>query len=333
MAHDVLIAGALFPDVPSVQFPDSQQQWHSFTDVSDTTAAAADVAQGKVFYDAQGTLTQGTASGGGGGDADLKGLIERTVTTMTLPSDLTAVGDSAFRGCANLSLDSLPSGVTVIGQNAFSGCSSLSLTSLPSGVTSIGLSAFYGCSSLALTSLPSGVTSIGSSAFQGCTNLALTSLPSGMTDIATTTFRSCTSLALTSLPDSVSNIGANAFYDCSSLALTKLPSSLTAVNGCFQNCTSLTSLDVPQSVANIYANSFYGCSNLTTMVLRRTSFVALANVSAFSNTPMRGYGGLSGTIYVPSALINTYKTATNWKTIFNAGYLTFAAIEGSAWEL
>ena len=67
MAQDVLIAGALFPDVPSVQLPDSQQQWHSFTDVSDTTAAASDVASGKYFYTAAGVKTAGTNSGGGGG--------------------------------------------------------------------------------------------------------------------------------------------------------------------------------------------------------------------------------------------------------------------------
>ncbi|MBO7685209.1 MAG: hypothetical protein J6V72_02425 [Kiritimatiellae bacterium] len=40
----------------------------SFTDVTDTTAAASDVATGKYFYTSAGVRTQGTSSGGGGTD-------------------------------------------------------------------------------------------------------------------------------------------------------------------------------------------------------------------------------------------------------------------------
>lgn len=41
----------------------------------------------------------------------------------------------------------------------------------------------------------------------------------------------------------------------------------------------------------------------------------------------------TGTVYVPSALISSYQTASNWSTLYNNGTLTFAAIEGSPYQL
>lgn len=67
MAQNVTIAGASYEDVPSVDVPTTGGGTSSFFDVSDTTATAADVASGKVFYAANGVQTVGTASGGGSG--------------------------------------------------------------------------------------------------------------------------------------------------------------------------------------------------------------------------------------------------------------------------
>ena len=66
MAQNVTIAGASYEDVPSVDMPTTGGGTSSFFDVSDTTATAADVASGKVFYAANGVQTVGTASGGSG---------------------------------------------------------------------------------------------------------------------------------------------------------------------------------------------------------------------------------------------------------------------------
>ena len=67
MAQEIMVAGAIYEDVPSVRLPDSNGVFHPFTDTSDTTAVAADVAEGKTFHLADGALATGTASGGGGG--------------------------------------------------------------------------------------------------------------------------------------------------------------------------------------------------------------------------------------------------------------------------
>ena len=66
MAQNIQIAGATFNAVPSIVVPVAGGGSATFVDPSPTTAAAADVASGKLFFDALGVLTQGTASGGGG---------------------------------------------------------------------------------------------------------------------------------------------------------------------------------------------------------------------------------------------------------------------------
>ena len=65
MAQNISLLGATYSNVPAVQLPKQGGGSATFTDVTDTTAAAADVASGKYFYTANGTRTQGTSSGGG----------------------------------------------------------------------------------------------------------------------------------------------------------------------------------------------------------------------------------------------------------------------------
>lgn len=66
MAQNISLLGATYLAVPAVTLPKQGGGTASFTDVTDTTAAAGDVASGKYFYTSAGVRTAGTASGGGG---------------------------------------------------------------------------------------------------------------------------------------------------------------------------------------------------------------------------------------------------------------------------
>lgn len=65
MAQNITLLGASYTAVPAVTLPKTGGGTARFDDCTVVTAAAADVANGKVFVAADGTITTGTASGGG----------------------------------------------------------------------------------------------------------------------------------------------------------------------------------------------------------------------------------------------------------------------------
>lgn len=64
MAQNITLLGGSYSDVPAVLLPKTGGGTARFDDASVTTAAASDVASGKVFLASDGTVTTGTASGG-----------------------------------------------------------------------------------------------------------------------------------------------------------------------------------------------------------------------------------------------------------------------------
>ena len=84
----------------------------------------------------------------GGGNEDLVNLIERDITSLSIPDGTTKIGYGAFYNCSSLTSVTIPNRVTSIGYGAFSFCSSLTSVTISNSVTSIDGSAFYGCSRL-----------------------------------------------------------------------------------------------------------------------------------------------------------------------------------------
>lgn len=139
----------------------------------------------------------------------------------------------------------------------------------------------------------------------------MTELNNGIvTSLRTRIFQGATKLVTANLP-SVTSIGAYAFYQCSGLVTVKLPKLTSVSTQCFYSCTKLKHADCGQ-LGNIPAQTFNACSALTELILRKTSAICtLSNVNGVNNSPI---GKGTGYVYVPSALIETYKGNSAWST-------------------
>lgn len=209
-----------------------------------------------------------------------------SLTTISF-SKCTDIGASAFYNCSNLTIASFPV-CSYIKQNTFYNCYSLATIFFPE-CTAIESSAFYNCSNLTIASF-SKCTTIGSNVFTNCYNLITASFPSCL-QIGGTAFRSCYNLTIISFP-LCSMIFSYAFSQCSNLSVISFPNVKSMSAYVFQQCSKLESA------------YFMGRS------------IPTVGTTIFAATPIANstYLGYFGSIYVPSSLLASYKTATNWTT-------------------
>jgi hypothetical protein len=98
-------------------------------------------------------------------------LAGKTLTSFSIPVNVTTIGEGAFGGCTKLTSVNIPDSVTNISHYTFQGCSSLANINIPNGVTSIGNQAFSACTSLTNITIPNSVNTIWYYAFLDCTIL------------------------------------------------------------------------------------------------------------------------------------------------------------------
>lgn len=95
-----------------------------------------------------------------------------SLTMVALPAMLPAVSGYAFANCPLLNQVTFHPLVRTIGQRAFSGCFCLTSLTLPRSLRAIGANAFNSCNSLSEVTLPDHVATVGSGAFANCRRLA-----------------------------------------------------------------------------------------------------------------------------------------------------------------
>lgn len=166
---------------------------------------------------------------------------------------------------------------------------------------------FRGIYNLKKLDLPN-VIKTGTYLCYGCTNLEEVNLPN-CTTLGAYAFYNNTSLRRIDFPK-LTSAPATAFRQCTSATEANLPVCTTLNSYAFHGSTSLEKLDFPK-VKWLGAQVFNGCSALTALIFRYNGIVAMSNANnIFANTPIASG---TGYIYVPSALVDSYKTETNWK--------------------
>ena len=140
------------------------------------------------------------------------------MTSITIPNNVTSIGENAFTGTAWF--ESQPEGVVYAGAFLYTYKGMMPANTsidIKEGTILICDVAFRNCSGLVSITIPNSVTIIGEKAFSGCNNLSSIIIPNSTTHIGEYAFELCQGLTSFVISKTVRTIEQYAFYYCTNL--------------------------------------------------------------------------------------------------------------------
>jgi hypothetical protein len=197
-----------------------------------------------------------------------------------------ALGDYAFLTLSLLNTITIPTSVTNLNKSQLFRSAGLKCLIVPSTVTAIS-GQYWLSSSCKVLSLPKTMTYATGNALPGATGL-----------------RRCIMTGEGRLENGPFN-GANWTTDI--IFTDEFIGNSVPIN-CFSNCGSLRKLTIPGTVTSIAAQAFTNCYGMREYHFKSVTPPTLANTNAFNGIKS------DCKIYVPSASLTDYQTASNWST-------------------
>lgn len=264
---------------------------------------------------------EGKAGGSGGGGGVTYDDIATAGITGNIVLSVSSIAGYAFVNHKGITSLRAPN-VTSVGAYAFYGTGLTGALDL-SLCASIGNYAFYQCTNLTSLSIPN-VTTVGTNAFQYCNKITDLDAPN-LTTLGQYAFSGNNTYKMAfksiNLPKCTA-IPASTLGYCKNVTELVLPECKSVGNSSLTNWNNLAFVDLPKctSIAN------YGLRNngkLETLILRSETMCTLSNYALNGTKIFNG----TGYVYVPNALVASYQTATNWKTIYGKNANAFRALE------
>lgn len=261
-----------------------------------------------------------------------------SVTFEGNKSSLQKIGGSAFYICSNLTTFTIPSTLTSIGDLAFYR-SGITEAILPEGMATVG-TAFKECANLKTVVIPSTVTAMSSEAFSKCTSLESVYIAGNLKNIPSKAFYNCTSLKTLTLEEGIETIGSEAFYGCANLESLELPATIRNVynddgvtgkigigDNAFYNCEKLETLLIKSSEpVTIGAYAFYNCKKVDSIVLP-TSLEMFGDAKAIGDYAFYGCENAIGSLEIPggATVVGAYAFYNGKK--FTSIYVNYGVAE------